>query len=70
MFPLCSGKMVGVIGVDSDEGVELDPSPYSMRAPEDLTEEPSEVFSEARKGLDMSKASVSGFLSLCRCGGN
>ena len=68
-FPLCPGKLVGVIVVDSDDGVGLDTSPFSMRAPKDLTEESSEVFSEARKGFDMSKASVSGFLSLCRWGG-
>ena len=61
---------MGVIGVGSDEGAELDTSPFSMRAPEDLTEGPSEVFSEVKRGLDMSKALVSGFLSLCRWGGN
>ena len=57
---------MGVIVVDSDEGVGLDTFPFSMRAPKDLTEESSEVFSAAKKGFDMSKASVSGFLSLCR----
>ena len=66
MFPFCLGEAVGVIAVDFGESVELDPCPFSTQDPKDLTEEPNEVFSEARKGFDMSRALVNSFLSLDR----
>lgn len=63
-FPLCSWNAVGVTAVDFDGDVVPDTSLFSVGGFKDLTEEPGEGYSEARKRFDMSRALVDGFVSL------